>query len=105
MPRNEMDIAVAGAASWVRLSADGKTIEEARVAVSAVAPTALLAPEAGRALAGQPASEETYRKAGELARAVASPINDMRGTAEFRVHLVGVLVARTLAKAVERARG
>ena len=96
IPRNEMDIAVVGVASWVRLSGDGKTIAEARVAVGAVAPTPRLAAEASNWLAGKPATEETFARAGELAREAASPISDMRGTAEFRVHLVGVLTKRTL---------
>jgi carbon-monoxide dehydrogenase medium subunit len=104
IPRNEMDIAVAGAASWVRLSADRNTIEQARVSLAAVAPTPLFAAEASRWLAGKPATEATFAQAGELAKKTASPINDMRGTAEFRVHLVGVLTKRTLARAVERAR-
>lgn len=104
IPRNEMDIAVAGAASWVRLDASGQRIEAARVALSAVAPTVRLARGASDWLAGQPATDETFTKAGELARETASPISDMRGTAEFRTHLVGVLVQRTLARAVERAR-
>jgi carbon-monoxide dehydrogenase medium subunit len=104
IPRNEMDIAVAGAASWVQLNAAGDTIVEARVALSAVAPTVRLAEAANRWLAGQPAVDATFERAGELARESASPISDMRGTAEFRQHLVGVLVKRTLAKAVARAR-
>jgi xanthine dehydrogenase FAD-binding subunit len=104
IPRNEMDIAVVGAASWLALSADGKTIVDARIAVGAVAPTPKLAVEASSWLKGKPASEESFARAGELARAVASPITDMRGTAEYRTHLVGVLVKRTLLKAAERAR-
>ena len=105
IPRNEMDIAVAGAASWVKLSADGTTIEQARIGLAAVAPTPLFAAEASQWLSGKPATEKTFERAGELARKAASPISDMRGTAEFRLHLVGVLTRRTLAKAVERARG
>jgi carbon-monoxide dehydrogenase medium subunit len=105
IPRNEMDIAVVGAASWVRLSAAGNTIEQARVALAAVAPTPRFAAEASRWLEGKPATEATFQEAGVLARKVASPISDMRGTAEFRLHLVGVLTQRTLAQAVERARG
>ncbi|MGC8642140.1 MAG: FAD binding domain-containing protein [Isosphaeraceae bacterium] len=105
IPRNEMDIAVVGAASWVRLSADFKTIELARVALGAVAPTPLFAEEASTWLAGKPANEKTFTQAGEVARTIARPIFDMRGTVEFRVQLVGVLVGRTLARAVERARG
>jgi carbon-monoxide dehydrogenase medium subunit len=103
IPRNEMDIAVVGVASWVRLEADGKTIAEARVALGAVAPTPRLATDAGAWLAGKPATEQSFARAGELARQEASPISDMRGTAEFRVHLVGVLTKRTLARAVARA--
>ncbi len=105
IPRNEMDIAVAAAGSWVELDPSGKTIKNARVAITAVAPTPRFAAEASQWLAGKPATEETFAQAGELAKKVASPITDMRGTQEFRVHLVGVLTKRTLAKAVERARG
>ena len=61
IPRNEMDIAVAGAASWVRLDPDLKTIEEARVSLAAVAPTPVFAAEASRWLAGKPATDETLR--------------------------------------------
>ena len=106
IPRNEMDIAVVGrrvvgAAERRRR----RRSSEARVALAAVAPTPRFAAEASQWLAGKPATEETFAQAGELARKVASPISDMRGTAEFRMHLVGVLTRRTLAKAVERARG
>jgi carbon-monoxide dehydrogenase medium subunit len=103
IPRNEMDIAVVGAASWVRLTENGRTIAEARVALGAVAPTPRLATDVGRWLAGKPATLESFARAGELAKEVASPISDMRGNAEFRVHLVGVLTKRTLAQAVARA--
>jgi carbon-monoxide dehydrogenase medium subunit len=105
IPRNEMDIAVVGASSWVRLSSSGDTIEQARVGLAAVAPTPIFAAEASASLAGKPATEESFVHAGELARRIASPISDMRGTAGFRLHLVGVLVKRTLASAVARARG
>jgi carbon-monoxide dehydrogenase medium subunit len=104
IPRNEMDIAVAGAASWVRLNAAGNTIEQARVSLAAVAPTPLYAAEVSRWLTGRTASPETFTQAGELAKKIASPIDDMRGTVEFRVQLVSVLTKRTLAKAVERAQ-
>ncbi len=105
IPRNEMDIAVVGVGSWLQLDESGQTILSARVALGAVAPTPVFAAEASDWLAGKPATEDTYRQAGELARKAASPISDMRGTAEYRVHLVGVLTQRTLAKAVQRAAG
>jgi carbon-monoxide dehydrogenase medium subunit len=102
IPRNEMDIAVVGVGVWIRL--EGSTVAEGRIALGAVAPTPLFAAEAGEFLRGKPATEETFRQAGELARKIAKPISDMRGPAEHRVHLVGVLVARSLATSLERAR-
>ncbi len=105
IPRNEMDIAVVGAGSWVKLNAAGDKIESARIAVGAVAVTPKYAAEASDWLKGQPATEATFAQAGELAKKVAAPISDMRGPAEYRTHLVGVLVKRTLADAVERANG
>jgi len=104
IPRNEMDIAVAGAASWVQLDAAGQQIEAARIGLAAVAARPLFAEEASSFLAGKPATEETFAEAGELAKKIAAPIYDMRGTVEFRIHLAGVLTKRTLAKAVERAQ-
>ena len=97
-----MDIAVVGAASWIKLDPSGNTIEEARIALAAVAPTPVFAREASDWLTGKRANEESFLQAGELAKKSAAPITDMRGTAEYRTHLVGVLVKRTLAQAAER---
>ncbi len=105
IPRNEMDIAVVGAASWVRLNASGDTIEQARVALAAVAPTPLAAREISQWLAGKPANGETLAAARQRASALAKPISDKRGTADYRQHLAGVLTERTLSIAIERARG
>jgi CO/xanthine dehydrogenase FAD-binding subunit len=99
-----MDIAVVGAGAWVKLSDDGQTVEQARIGLCAVAPTPKLADEASGWLAGRPATEDIFARAGELARNVAEPITDMRGTAEYRMHLIGVLVKRTLLRAAARAR-
>mgnify|MGYP003352568668 CR=1 FL=1 len=103
IPRNEMDIAVVGVGAWLRLGADGK-IAAARLALGAVAPKPLFAAEASSYLVGKPASEETFKQAGELAKKIAVPISDMRGPAEYRTHLVGVLTVRALTKAAERAK-
>jgi carbon-monoxide dehydrogenase medium subunit len=103
IPRNEMDIAVVGAAAWLRLDASGKKIDAARIALGAVAPTPLFAADASAAIVGKPASEQTWNEAAELARKIARPISDMRGPAEYRVHLVGVVVKRALEKACQRA--
>jgi carbon-monoxide dehydrogenase medium subunit len=104
IPRNEMDIAVVGVGASVTLDAGGKQIVSGRIGLGAVAPTPLFAADASASLAGKPADEATFRTAGELAAKSISPIDDMRGTREFRLQLTRVLVERTLAAAVERAR-
>lgn len=105
IPRNEMDIAVAGVASAITLDASGEKIEEARIALAAVGPTPVLAKRASESLIGQPATADAFARAAEVAIGEANPISDMRGTAEQRRHLVGVLTRRTLAIAANRARG
>jgi len=105
IPRNEMDIAVAGVGSSVLLDASGQNFVSARIALASVAPTPVFAKEAGDSLAGKAVSDEAIQQASELAMAAAKPINDMRGTIRQRIHLIGVLTRRTLNVAIERARG
>ncbi len=102
IPRNEMDIAVAGAGVSVVL--DNGNISEARVTLASVAPTPLFVEEAGEAVAGKPATEETVRIASNIAREAAKPITDMRGTIEYRKHLCEVLTRRAMMTAIERAK-
>jgi carbon-monoxide dehydrogenase medium subunit len=97
-----MDIAVAGAG--VAVTMENGVVQSARVALAAVAPTPLFVREAGDSLAGKPPSDETLQRAGEVARAAARPITDMRGTADYRRHLCAVLTRRALEAAVRRAR-
>jgi len=101
-PRNEMDIAVAGAG--VSVSLNNGTFEDARIALASVAPTPLFVREAGEYLTGKPVSDESIQGAAEIARDSARPITDMRGTIEFRKHLCEVLTRRALNTAVERAK-
>jgi len=102
IPRNEMDIAVAGAGVSVIL--DNGNIKEARVSLASVAPTPLFVSAAGEAIEGKPATEDTIRIASGIARDAAKPITDMRGTIEYRTHLCEVLTRRALTKAIERAK-
>lgn len=104
IPRNEMDIAVVGSGAWLRLDSSGEKIEEARIALAAVAPRPLFADDAAASLVGKEPTEENFTQAGELARKIATPISDMRGPADYRVHLVGVLTRRALTRAAERAK-
>ena len=102
IPRTEMDIAVAGAA--VSLTLDHKGVcQRARVAIGAVAPTAILVPKAEEILVGQPISDAVLERLAKAASDAASPITDRRGTVEFRRQVVGVLTKRAALIAAERA--
>ena len=100
-----MDIAVANTASSITLDESGQRIVSARIAIGAVGPTPYLTTDAANLLVGKEPNEAAFEEAGEAAKAYAKPINDMRGTIDQRIHLVGVLTKRTLRAAVERARG
>jgi CO/xanthine dehydrogenase FAD-binding subunit len=102
IPRNEMDIAIVGAGACVTL--DGDKVKAVLIGLGAVAPTPILATKAAEYLIGKKLDEATAERAGELAREAAKPIDDMRGTAEYRVHVTGVLTRRALLGAAERAR-
>jgi len=103
IPRSEMDIAVAGAGVSVTLDAAG-ACTAARVAIGAVAPTALRVPEAEQALVGSPLDEASLQRAAAAAAAAARPIDDKRGTAVYRRTVAGVLTRRAAAIAAQRAR-
>lgn len=104
IPRNEMDIAVAGVGVHVVLDSTKQKFVSARIALASVAPTPVLAKAAGDGLAGKPVNEESIMQAAEAAKASAKPISDMRGTVEQRIQLVGVLTARALRIAIQRAK-
>ena len=103
IPRTEMDIAVVGAG--VNLSLDETGVcSAARVALGAVAPTAMLVPEAGAALVGTRLGEADLQAMAAAASAACKPIDDKRGTVEYRVKVSGVIARRACAVAIERAR-
>lgn len=101
-PRTEMDIAVTGVA--VNLTLDDKGVcSAARVAIGAVAPTCLLVKEAGAALVGTKVDDAAIDKMVAACRASCRPIDDKRGTKEFRIEVTGVLARRVAKVALERA--
>ena len=103
IPRTEMDIAVVGCAVSLRL--DNGIITEARVALGAVAPTVLLVDECAQAIIGTKLDKAALKKLAQAAEKACNPIDDKRGTIEFRTDIAGVLAVRTAKKAYDRAQG
>jgi carbon-monoxide dehydrogenase medium subunit len=102
IPRTEMDIAVVGAG--VSLTAEGGRITAARVSLGAVAARVLLVPAAAQAIIGSTLDDAAQDRLEAAARAACQPIDDKRGTVEFRTQVAGVLARRAALIALERAR-
>ncbi len=102
IPRTEMDIAVVGVGVSLTLDGDG-TCTDARVGLGAVAPTPLLVPEAAAALIGTKVDDGALENLAAAASAACNPIDDKRGTIEYRTKVAGVLARRAALIAVERA--
>ena len=100
-PRQDMDIAVVGVASFLVISKQKNQCQEARIALGAVAPTPIRVPQAESILTGRVLTEEAIEEAAERAAEAARPISDMRGSAEYRKEIVKVLTRRTLKRALE----
>lgn len=104
IPRTEMDIAVVGVGISLSLD-DAGTCTAARVSLGAVAPTVVLVAEAGTALIGTKVDDAALEAMAAACRAACKPIDDKRGTVEFRTHVAGVLAKRAAEIALTRAKG
>lgn len=104
IPRTEMDIAVVGAGARITVDSDGNCAT-AVIALGAVAPTVVRVPDAEAALAGQPINDETLAAVAAAASAACNPIDDKRGTIEYRRQVAGVLAKRAVLAAAQRAGG
>ena len=102
IPRNEMDIAVAGAGSLIELDPSTKIVTKARIALASVAPTPVRAYAAEEFLEGTVIDAAAIDKTADLAVDSAVPITDVRGSAEYRKELIRVLTKRTLNICLER---
>jgi carbon-monoxide dehydrogenase medium subunit len=102
IPRTEMDIAIVGAGVSLALDGDGR-VAEAHVALGAVAPTCLLVGPAGAALVGGKLDEASLQALDAAARAACNPIDDKRGTIDYRTKIAGVLARRAATIAYARA--
>ena len=98
-----MDIAAVGAAVNVTLKRG--VIETARVSLGAVAPTPLLVKEAADAIIGTKLEDDALEALAAACSAACNPIDDKRGTVEYRVRVAGVLAQRAAKIAFERAGG
>jgi carbon-monoxide dehydrogenase medium subunit len=103
-PRTEMDIAVASAAVSLEIHADG-TCTSARVALGAIAPTVVLVDAASECIIGTKLDAAALDAMSEACSAACNPIDDKRGTVEFRTRIVGVLAKRAALIAYNRAGG
>jgi aerobic carbon-monoxide dehydrogenase medium subunit len=102
--REAMDIAVVGVGALVTLAPRTGVCEDVRIVLGAVAPTPIRATRAEAVLKGAKPSPELIARAAEAAVEESRPISDVRGSAEFRKEIVGVLTQRMLTLACERAR-
>ena len=103
IPRTEMDIAVVGCGVALALDNDG-IVTTAKVSLGAVAPTVLVVEDAAKAIIGTKLDEDALKKLDSACQAACKPINDKRGTIEYRTKVAGVLARRAATIAAERAR-
>ena len=102
-PRTEMDIAVVGCG--VNISMVNGICTNARVSLGAVAPTPLLIKEATEIMVGSSLDEYTLDKVSKICMDACNPIDDKRGTIDYRTKVAGVLFKRATLTAVDRIRG
>jgi xanthine dehydrogenase iron-sulfur cluster and FAD-binding subunit A len=93
--RRAQAISVVNVAAMIERAGPGAPVTRAAISLGAVAPVVVRATAAETALAGRPL-EEGIADAARLARNACAPIDDIRATAEYRVAMVEVLVARVL---------
>ena len=103
IPRTEMDIAVVGVA--ISLKLERGVVKKAKVVLGAVAPTAVVVPAAAKALVGSKLDDAALDKLAAACSAACNPIDDKRGTIEYRVRVAGVLAKRAAKIAFQRAGG
>jgi len=103
IPRTEMDIAVVSAA--VSLTLERGVVKKARVVLGAVAPTAVIVPAAAKAIIGTKLDDVALEKLASACSDMCNPIDDKRGTIEYRTKVAGVLGKRAAKIAFQRAGG
>jgi carbon-monoxide dehydrogenase medium subunit len=100
LKRKTGDWATAGAAVVMKMS--GGTVSQVRIALTNLAPTAIRAHDAEKALLGQAVTPATLQAAADAAMAVCQPAADLRGDEEYKTAMAGQMVKRALAAAAAR---
>jgi CO/xanthine dehydrogenase FAD-binding subunit len=101
--RRQMEIAVVGATAVVTVS-DG-SVTDARISMTALSPTIRRVPEAEAALVGSTGGAAAVEAAGAAVSEAATPISDVRGSADYRRAMAAVIARRAIETALSRARG
>lgn len=99
--RKALEISIVNAASFIRVDAKKKKINEARISMGAVGPTPILAEKAAKYIMENNISPDNFAKAGKIAAQECRPITDHRGSALYRIESVKVLVRRSLENALK----
>lgn len=102
--RRALEISLVNVAAFLSLDAGTGAIETARLVLGAVAPTPIRAHSAEKVLTGEKPGEGLFEHAGKAAAGDSRPIDDYRGSGEYRQDMVAVLAKRALAAALEQAR-
>ena len=101
--RQGADLAVVGVAALVVM--EGEILKDVKIALGAVAPTPIRAKKAEEILRGKKLDQRLLEKSGQAASGEASPIDDIRGSADYRRELVAVLTKRAITQATQQAEG
>ena len=101
--RRQMEIAIVGVTAAVTVT--DRRVTRARVAITALAPTIMLVPEAEEALLGSDGGMAAAAAAAKAAAQAANPISDVRGSADYRRAMAEVVARRVIDAAVRRAEG
>jgi len=103
--RKALEIAIVGVAALVTLDETKKVCVRAKLSLASVAPIPLSCRRAEAVLVGQTIDSRIIEQAAQLAQGEATPISDLRGTADYRREMVYVLTKRALKQALLRAQG
>lgn len=102
--RRALEISIVNVAAYFSLESPKGPVQEARVVLGSVAPTPIRSPSAEKILIGAKPDDDLFVKAGEAASKDARPIDDFRGSADYRREMVSALTIKALRQAYEEAK-